>query len=274
MSLKSQIGKALIASILAIAVASLGFSSVTATPSNVGGSNSPDLERIVFVDRVLPTHENITPSETCSAESDAYKTISGGIKWKSFPVKYSIDASSSGISEVTAEAAVKAAFDTWDAENHGGDASDIFFVENNTSPHITVEWASLDGPGGTAGVTGINYNPGTKEIVSADIIFDSDDTWNILSLSLSCSAQSAYDLDIGNVATHEIGHAIGLDHVNSPNSRHNTMYTYIIQDGETYKRTLASGDQLGIEFLYGGSSGGGGDSKCPPGKPDHPKCSS
>ncbi|MBV8980851.1 MAG: matrixin family metalloprotease, partial [Acidimicrobiia bacterium] len=55
----------------------------------------------------------------------------------------------------------------------------------------------------------------------------------------------AYDFQ--SVATHEIGHLYGLDHVSS---LYNTMY-YLISKGETYKRSPAAGDALGLRAIYG-----------------------
>jgi len=57
---------------------------------------------------------------------------------------------------------------------------------------------------------------------------------------------NAYDLQ--NAATHEFGHVFGLGHVQSP---FNTMYP-TVTTGETYKRSLASGDAAGIRASYGG----------------------
>jgi len=55
---------------------------------------------------------------------------------------------------------------------------------------------------------------------------------------------TAYDLQ--DVATHEFGHVYGLGHVTSP---FNTM-SPTATAGETYKRSLAPGDALGIQAIY------------------------
>ncbi len=78
---------------------------------------------------------------------------------------------------------------------------------------------------------------------------------------------------MGAVAVHEIGHVVGLDH--NSNSVYLTMYPYYIG---AKARTLATGDIEGFGALYGGGGGDGGGGNggggtCPPGNPNHPKCS-
>jgi hypothetical protein len=52
--------------------------------------------------------------------------------------------------------------------------------------------------------------------------------------------------DLQNTATHEFGHVFGLSHVSSA---FNTMAP-TATTGETYKRSLASGDAAGIRAIY------------------------
>ena len=46
--------------------------------------------------------------------------------------------------------------------------------------------------------------------------------------------------------THELGHPVGLEHVNNDVQ---TMYPFVAT-GETRKRTLASGDITGVNSKY------------------------
>jgi hypothetical protein len=57
-------------------------------------------------------------------------------------------------------------------------------------------------------------------------------------------------LDIQNVASHELGHAVGLGHVNDNLL---TMFPTSFA-GETLKRSLGNGEQAGMNFLYPGSN--------------------
>ncbi|MGI0024477.1 MAG: matrixin family metalloprotease, partial [Nitrososphaera sp.] len=176
------------------------------------------------------------PNDGCGDGKGRYTLLSGGLKWMSFPITYHTSAPSSA-----AAAAVRAAFDEWDAEEH---PSGNLFMEVQTGADINVYWASIDGPGNILAQTTFWYNPFTKEISYSEIAFDSGDSWFVAS-NLSCSA-TGNAFDIMNVAVHEIGHSLGLGHVND---RLLTMYGYA-SPGETLKRSLGFGDQRGLDRLY------------------------
>ena len=55
-------------------------------------------------------------------------------------------------------------------------------------------------------------------------------------------------MDFDNIATHEIGHAVGMGHPDSTCTLE-TMYAYAI-NGETIKRDLYTGDKTGVNRLY------------------------
>jgi len=55
--------------------------------------------------------------------------------------------------------------------------------------------------------------------------------------------------DIQNIATHEFGHAIGLDDLYDSLYRELTMYGYSSK-GETIKCSLEEGDIAGAQELY------------------------
>jgi len=263
----------------------LGIGSVYSVYS-VGSPTEPEVERTIFIDRYMPTHiGTIIDPGLCDDTSSNFKTISGGIHWKKFPVGYFIDTTNfvdpDGLGNAQAKAAVVRAFDTWDAENHGGkSAVKLFFdeVDRADDADITVEWNNLDGEGGILGVTVTTFQPKAKKIVSAAIVLDSGDRWR--NFNLQCGNQgsnaSVLEFDIEDIAAHEIGHAIGFAHVNNIfDDVFNTEFVSIIFEGETHKRTLGLGDRIGIFSLYGdggdddGGNGGGGN--CPP-KSNSPKC--
>jgi Matrixin len=75
-------------------------------------------------------------------------------------------------------------------------------------------------------------------IDEADMFFNTRYTWANLA---ACGGSSH---DIGNVAAHEFGHALGLDHV-SDDDRQATMYPSA-PAGEVLKRTLTAGDRSGF----------------------------
>jgi len=254
--------------------------SINSNPT-VEGAGDPEIKKIIFIDKYRPIHAPTPGADdpgACSDTSDNFKTIAGGIKWKKFPVKYYIDSSGViGVTQAAAKQAVRDSFDVWDNEEHGGKKGNLF--EETTNPSeakITVIWSPIDGSGGTLGDAGISYKPRGKEIVSVQIRFDSLDSWNIFN-TIVCGNQGGGAFDIGDVGVHEIGHALGFDHVGSSADLFNTEYPSIIFLGETHKVTLGAGEKMALEFLYkGGGSGDddgpGSGGKCPPGKTDHPKC--
>jgi len=269
----------IIALVLIFSIGTLIYSDFSAL-----GEGDPEVKRILFVDKFKPAHLNppgLDDGGVCSETSDNYATMGGGVAWKKFPVKYYINTNGMNeVSENDAKTAVRNAFETWDNENHGGDSNGNFFkeVNNRNQADIKVGWTSLGGPGGTLAVAFVNYSPTNKEITSASIYFDNEDVWKTFSNRI-CGSQTG-GFDIEDVAAHEIGHAIGFNHVSVlSEDEYNTMYTYVIHEGETHKRTLGFGESIGLEELYqqttsggGGGDDGGSGSACPPAKAAKGKC--
>lgn len=210
---------------------------------------SHELSQIHFIDYA----NHATPTGTdCGPESSSYKLMR--VKWKAFPITYNID--TSGLSQdvngdsiidlndaLAAQQAVMNGIATWDAEEHP--AGTIFVQDANAK--VPVIWAYIDGPGGTLAVTSVTYNTATKAIVKAPVTFDTGDLWKTYS-QLSCSGQGN-SFDIENIGTHELGHVLGLDHTRKTMDTALTMWPYA-SFGETFKRTLGTGDKKGLDALY------------------------
>lgn len=74
-------------------------------------------------------------------------------------------------------------------------------------------------------------------VTEADVYFNSGFTWTTITpLTTLCPTGYAYDIE--SIATHELGHTIGLDHINVQAA---TMYQSA-PAGETRKRTLTTGE--------------------------------
>jgi hypothetical protein len=213
----------------------------------------PDLQKIIFVDYVGPVHKG-PAGDSCGDGTGKYTTLFAGIRWKSFPVYYYISANDIvGVNANAAKAAVINAFNMWDHEEHGGtdidgDGKPDFFMETSDQSRakIKVRWQFIDGSGNVLAQTSLTYNPFTKAIVSAEIVFDSGDSW-FIATEWNCgsgSVESSFDIE--DVAAHEIGHAVGLGHVSDTVQ---TMYRYA-SPGETLKRTSGNGDKKGFDKLY------------------------
>lgn len=83
-----------------------------------------------------------------------------------------------------------------------------------------------------------------RELVEWDQVYDDVDfDWS------SSSSGEAGKMDFENIATHELGHSVGMNDLYNSSCNQETMYGYASY-GETIKRTLNSGDILGISTLY------------------------
>lgn len=204
---------------------------------------TPEISKIFFIDYVGPVHG--TPLGTdCGPNSSSFKQIRKGLKWGSFPVNYQVDLSGlTAVAPATSKAAVVSAFNSFDAEEHPAGA---FFTEA-LPVKITVTSASIDGSGGTLAIASISFNSLTKLISSVTITYDSGDSWTVYAGLLCTSQGTAFDIE--DIAAHEIGHAIGLDHVRKAADVAQTLYPFA-SAGETLKRTLGTGDKKGVDALY------------------------
>lgn len=109
----------------------------------------------------------------------------------------------------------------------------------------TVSWGEIDGDAGPIiAVCYFWYYVNTKELIDCDIIFDEDEPWSI-------SDEVPDDaFDVWNITTHEAGHTLVLGDLRSPKDGALTMHAYTWL-GDDVKRTLGSGDTLGIQAIYG-----------------------
>lgn len=82
----------------------------------------------------------------------------------------------------------------------------------------------------------------------SDIVFNEDYTWN------STGIPGGSEMDIENIATHELGHTLCLLDLYGGADSAKTMYGYVGY-GEYNKRTLHSDDINGIQAIYGYCAG-------------------
>lgn len=94
---------------------------------------------------------------------------------------------------------------------------------------VTIVWGIFAGP------------PATRELVEWDQVYDDVD------FAWSATGEAA-KMDFANIATHELGHSVGMGHPDDFCTEE-TMYRFA-EFGETKKRDLNSGDIKGIDGLY------------------------
>jgi len=123
----------------------------------------------------------------------------------------------------------------------------------NTLSWIESKWTDLSfrPPSNALAVTLSSFDSSTGAISDADIYFNAQDfNWAIVE-----SSQDSAFIDVQNIATHEIGHLIGLDHSSNdlfetdPDLADATMF-YASGSGESSRREPHADDIKGIRALY------------------------
>ncbi|NND21252.1 MAG: matrixin family metalloprotease [Silicimonas sp.] len=142
------------------------------------------------------------------------------------------------------DAALSAAFDTW--ENVA--SIDFQQVSAGSSADVTVGSVSLGSSVAGQASYSFGANPGLSEIFSGSVTFNADMNWS--------PTGGAGTVDFFAVALHEIGHIIGLGHVNDVSEIMNPVVAVDV---------LGAGDIAGAQYLYGRDSG---DPATPSGEPN------
>ncbi|MDP6403287.1 MAG: matrixin family metalloprotease [SAR202 cluster bacterium] len=194
-------------------------------------------DEVIFED----SEAHAGPGPHPDTESKQFKKVNGGIKWPdSAVVRYKLDV------PLEFEDAVLASVATLD------DAIDsVTFVRDDLNADAnpcsgtvnTIDFSSgpVDGDGGVLAAAAACFQTNTKVIAGFRMRFDSGDLWS--------TVPSAGTFDVQNVATHEMGHVMGLAHVNAAKDGCLTMYKFSDR-GETQKRTLGWGENRGLDQLY------------------------
>ena len=104
---------------------------------------------------------------------------------------------------------------------------------------VAIVWGIWDGP------------VRDREIVEWDMVFNDYFKWGNAGRTDETGLGDPEIMDLQNIAAHEAGHAAGLDHPNR-HCTEETMYAFA-ENGETKKRTLHTGDKIGIKKLYKGT---------------------
>jgi hypothetical protein len=200
------------------------------------------VEGFLIVDR----KENAKPpwaggAKPDKSDSKCYAFLAKGAKWKSAESYVASPEVDLSLMETSAN--------TWDSEvdfdifgegfsnftNGPDDVSpdgqnEVEFQNLGATNTIayTIVWGIFGGP------------PGQRELVEWDMVFNSNYPWSL--------SGELGKMDFQNIATHELGHSLGLGHP-PEECTEETMYAYA-DYGEIKKRDLNSGDIVGINELY------------------------
>jgi hypothetical protein len=133
------------------------------------------------------------------------------------------------------DAAIERALDAW------AEVADIQFNPSRQPGQVNAldfSFRPIDGQGGTLARA---YFPDdlNSAVIAGDVHFDSRDSWEI------GNARGSRAFDLTAVAAHEIGHALGLEHLHQPDS----ILQASISSDEVFQQ-LSTADQDAILELY------------------------
>ena len=201
-------------------------------------------------DETPETCPNDCPTDPEPDTSSCYTFLASGAKWKTVE-DYIVDPTNTrGLDEGFVGSNLAMDINKWEAAanfnilgNEIAGTVDILNIGNLNSKN-EVLFADIDSPGaiGVTIIWGIfGGPPRRRELVEWDMVFDDVDfDWGI---------GEAGKMDFENIATHELGHSVGLGDLYTDECIDQTMYGYASY-GETKKRTLEAGDIAGINALY------------------------
>jgi hypothetical protein len=218
---------------------------------------APDeVEKVVFVHYANNAKARPPPQET-----GTYKLM--GIKWATLQVPFAVNTANSGIDEATVKSTILLAANEWDDGKYSyllreisgiGTKANLFADYTDSSVPTTAKTAAYDGTNcifwgsitdsNTIAVTTVWYTRISRQILEFDMEFNTYYTWTVSPNGVSGT------MDLQNIATHELGHSVGLADLYTASASKETMYGYSSY-AVTSARDLYLGDQAGIVKLYG-----------------------
>ena len=232
--------------VLAVVLSSIASASAVPAADKANGKNLVPVDVIHWQKGfVKPGGGGGNVGTTCYAFLKYGKTA---LKWNiPSSVSYVINPSGSGLSQSFVGSAISTAAETWDNATGAELFNNVYSISN------TAQWGVADGQNvltwgnyGQSGVIAVTrywIDTTTKTIADFDIMFDTDFVWGN-------AASNPSLMDVQNIATHELGHGIGLADVYKVPCGAVTMYGYS-NNGDIEKRTLAPPDITGLQTLYG-----------------------
>ncbi len=174
----------------------------------------------------------------------AYATYA---RWGSNTVTFYVNPVNADVSQSAAIAALQAGMDVWNTQSgtsfryqYGGTANDTATAFDNRN---VVMFRNASN-GSTIATTYSWWTTGGNELVDSDIVFwDGGFTFFTGSTGCGVVPNAAY---IEDIAAHELGHALGLNHSSATDATMYPSYSYCSQA----LRTLAADDIAGAKALY------------------------
>ena len=186
-----------------------------------------------------------------SDTSSCYGFLARGAKWKTLE-PYMVDPTNSeGLSDSFIRGNIAADIEKWESaagveiledeitgivdgvdEIRPDSKNEVLFgdIDQPGAIGVTIIWGVFGGP------------PKWRYLVEWDQLYDQVD------FDWSDSGEDGM-MDFENIATHELGHSVGMGDLYVSTCSEETMFGYATE-GETKKRTLEAGDIKGIQELY------------------------
>ena len=190
-----------------------------------------------------------------TASSFTYSTFA---KWSSTSVTFWVNPANADVSSAAALNAVQYAMNVWNTQGgspfryvYGGTASDTVNAYDNRN----VLFFRNASNGSTIATTYSWWDSSNRLLDSDIIVWDGGFTFYTGTSGCGAVSNSAY---LEDIATHELGHALGLNHSAAGDATMYPSYGFCSQE----MRTLSSDDIAAIQSLYG-STGGSSSNTAP-----------
>lgn len=235
-------------------------SPTAAGASGDGQASAPPASAVSAASAPAEVATPLDLSGDMASPTDGREYATSGQVWDRRDLTYGFANRTADLSRTAQDAAIRRAFDTWEAASglRFTEVPDCGFDHNDTrcaEPDIRIRFGrgthtsdrgdpSFDGAGGSAAHT---FGPApdrfADQITSpGDIHFDDAELWRIDRVT-----------DLQTVATHEIGHAVGLAHAPSSSCPAGYKAGRPIMCATVYglQHDLATDDVNGVRALYG-----------------------
>lgn len=223
----------------------------------VTAKDKGQLREVVFVHHKLPPELDFAkgggrPLAQCTVTTNDESTTWGATGWhmpaSGLTYQVSIATLPSNITGASFLAAFGRATATWESQDASINWTDGGTTSVRRSRLDGVNLVSFGNTSGAIAVTRTWYWTGTGEVAESDLTFASNLAWSMSSPTAGDCSGTAKAYDVQNIATHELGHQVGLDDLYASTDKDLTMYGYGTT-AELKKDSLGAGDIAGAKTV-------------------------